>query len=128
MFVDGSFSSTRSPRADAAGLESLTADALCAGFQVTNANPLVGVEGRLMLMQSLGRALRSSPKYFAGERPGGLYDWAKERSKQQPIRATDLLSAVLEGLGSIWPGRTAVDGVPLGDGLASFGSRTKRLD
>jgi len=113
LFLEGAFSSTgRDPRCDAEGLERLTLDRLANGFQVSAANPLVGLEGRLSLLHALAKALRAKPDLFPGARPGGLHDWALKRA---PLAATELLGAVLEGLGSIWPGRTRLDGVPLGD-------------
>ncbi|WP_309896913.1 URC4/urg3 family protein [Archangium sp.] len=106
MFVAGAFSSDpRQPlRADAEGLKGLSLDALAKGFQVTADNPLAGLEGRLALLQGLGRAL---------PRPGTLYDLLAAKGKRVP--ATDVLGQVLESLGSIWPGRITLDGVNLGD-------------
>jgi len=106
MFLAGAFSSDpRQPlRADAEGLKGLSLDALAKGFQVTADNPLAGLEGRLALLQGLGRAL---------PRPGTLHDLLAAKGTRVP--ATDVLGQVLESLGSIWPGRITLDGVNLGD-------------
>ncbi|HLM46935.1 MAG TPA: DUF1688 family protein, partial [Myxococcaceae bacterium] len=77
MFLAGAFSSDpRQPlRADAEGLKGLSLDALAKGFQVTADNPLAGLEGRLALLQGLGRAL---------PRPGTLYDLLAAKGTRVP--------------------------------------------
>ncbi|WP_199348258.1 URC4/urg3 family protein [Microcoleus sp. FACHB-SPT15] len=135
MFCQGAFSSdAESPlQADAQGLQGLTVDKLAQGFQVSQTNPLLGVEGRLELLQRLGRSLLREPHLFGQEnsRPGNLVSYLLgsqvERqgtgftalSSPSPLPtslpATTVLSAVLEGLGNIWPGRLAIAGVNLGD-------------
>ncbi|MCY1073503.1 URC4/urg3 family protein [Archangium lansingense] len=106
MFLAGAFSSDPSQplRADAEGLQRLSLEALARGFQVTESNPLAGLEGRLSLLQGLGRAL---------PRPGALYDALAARGTR--VHATEVLGEVLKSLGSIWPGRTTLEGVNLGD-------------
>lgn len=106
MFMAGAFSSDPSQplRADAEGLRRLSLEALARGFQVTEDNPLAGLEGRLTLLHGLGHAL---------PRPGALYDQLEERGPRVP--AAEVLGRVLESLGSIWPGRVTLDGVNLGD-------------
>ncbi|SEU21593.1 Protein of unknown function [Stigmatella erecta] len=106
MFLAGAFSSDpRQPlRADAAGLTGLTREALARGFQVTEANPLEGLDGRLSLLHGLGRVL---------PRPGALYDALAPRGGT--VRASEVLGLVLDRLGPIWPGRITLDGVNLGD-------------
>ena len=47
------------------------------GFQVSDSNPLVGVEGRADLLRGLGALLASKPEIFGrndAPRPGGLFD------------------------------------------------------
>jgi len=142
MFCQGAFSSdSQCPlQADAQGLQQLTAQKLAQGFQVSQANPLLGMEGRVELLQRLGQSLNTMPQLFDREnpRPGNLVnyllgldlgtgDWRLGTgetefpipSPQSPIpnqlAASKVLSAVLEGLGNIWPGRLAIAGVNLGD-------------
>lgn len=107
MFLAGAFSSDphQPLRADAEGLTGLTREALARGFQVTEANPLEGLDGRLSLLQGLGRVL---------PRPGALYDALAARGGGT-ARASEVLGLVLERLGPIWPGRITLDGVNLGD-------------
>jgi hypothetical protein len=108
MFMAGGFSSAPDAplRADADGLESVTEASLSRFFQVTEENPMVGLAGRVALLQRLGRVMRSSPhlaELLRGQVSGGT------------IPAAEILAAVLAVLGPIWPGRQTVAGVNLGD-------------
>ena len=117
-FMQGVFSSDPSQpfRADADGLKALTAARLAPVFQVTTDNPLVGLAGRATLMQSLGAALASEPKWFGSDtRPGSLFDALTENGSRKSIRADEVLGALLQGLGSIWPSGNQLDGIALGD-------------
>ena len=118
MFMACAFASNKSAlRVDADGLQALTVEHLASGFQVTASNPLVGLEGRVALLQGLGRALRSRPDLFGPEgRPGFLFDiCARAQAGRQNVSAADLLGTVLEGFAPIWPGRVALDGQNMGD-------------
>ncbi|MBD1879650.1 URC4/urg3 family protein [Coleofasciculus sp. FACHB-T130] len=119
MFFQGAFSShSKSPlQVDADGLLQLTEDALVQGFQVSEKNPLVGVEGRVQLLQRLGQVLAQNPKFFGTESPrlGNLVNYLWDSSNHGQLAASKVLSAVLEGLGEIWSGRLAIAGVNLGD-------------
>lgn len=108
MFVAGRFSSdpARPLQADAPGLTSLTQGQLAEAFQVSGENPLAGVEGRLALLQGLGRAV---------PRPGVLFDRIAAKAVSGKVTAAQVLETVLESLGSIWPGRTELGGRNLGD-------------
>lgn len=118
MFCSGVMSSDKkSQRADAQGLKAVSPDDLRLHFQVTAKNPLVGVEGRVQLLNNLARALENK-KIFKDGRPGNIIDYLSEKYGKT-IPANGILRAVLDGLGSIWPGRiTAVtphDETNLGD-------------
>lgn len=119
MFCQGAFSSNpeQSLQADAQGLQGLTEEVLAATFQVSSENPLVGVAGRLELLQKLGRSLLSAPQLFGHKnpRPGHLVNYLLERWGNGQLAAERVLSAVLEGLGDIWPGRVEIASVNLGD-------------
>lgn len=126
LFCTGTLSVNRkSLRADAQGLRSLSVDDLRNGFQVSEKNPLVGVEGRVMLLNNLANALENKAVFKDG-RPGNLIDYLSEKHGKE-IPAPAILRAVLDGLGSIWPGRLSSGSVNLGDvwvhaGLAQAGS------
>jgi len=96
-------------------LWAVTPAELAAAFQVTPDNPLVGVEGRARLLNELGRAAAADPRFFSPPRPGALGSFLLGRSRDGAIAATEILSAVLHGLGAIWPGREWLGGENLGD-------------
>ncbi|MEM8543776.1 MAG: URC4/urg3 family protein [Cyanobacteria bacterium P01_H01_bin.119] len=118
-FREGLFSSdSQSPwRADATGLIKLNEAMLAAHFQVEADNPLVGLSGRVALLQQLGHALRANPVYFGDElpRPGHLVDYLLGQAIAGKLSAPKILQAVLQGMGSIWPGRQAIAETNLGD-------------
>jgi Protein of unknown function (DUF1688) len=119
MFCQGGFSSNDNHplQVDAQKLQAFTEQELADGFGVNSENPLVGLSGRLKLLQKLGEVLVSSPKIFGNEnpRPGNLVNYLLQRATNNQLAATTVLSAVLEGLSDIWSGRIEVDGVNLGD-------------
>jgi hypothetical protein len=120
MFEAGYFSADPADplRADASELAAFTAEDLARGFQVSDHNPLTGLEGRAALIARLGRNALDNPEVFATKdqaRPGGLFDHLVLAAGGKPLPAPDILRAVLHHLGPIWPGRIALDGVSLGD-------------
>lgn len=135
LFCQGAFSSNpKFPlQADAQGLQNFTAAQLAQGFQVSSTNPLLGLEGRVELLQRLGQSLNSLPQLFGTEnpRPGNLVNYllqglkvgklnveSSTQTNLQPsisLPASTVFSAVLQGLGNIWPGRLTIAGVNLGD-------------
>jgi hypothetical protein len=120
MFADGALSAQPgSPlRADAGRLEDMGVEALRRHFQVGDANPLAGLEGRAALLRRLGATVAASPAVFAradGPRPGGLFDHLAGLAKGGAIAAPVILAEVLHHLGPIWPSRLTLAGVPLGD-------------
>lgn len=105
-------------RADAATLAALGEDELAGGFQVAEDNPIVGLSGRLHLLRRLGQTAASAPDVFAMHdepRPGGLFDHLMATAVDGELPAPAILSAVLQALGPIWPGRISLGGVDLGD-------------
>ncbi len=121
MFCQGVFSSNSDfpLQADSRGLSQLKLETLAAGFQVSRDNPLVGLTGRLELLQRLGNAVCQHPLLFGSEnpRPGNLAKYLLDSrvSGVKTVNASEILSAVLTGFGEIWPGRYAIAGVNLGD-------------
>ncbi len=119
LFCQGGFSSDpdRCYQTDADGLRQLTPSALADRLQVTDQNPLVGVEGRSHLLQKLGQALQKRPSWFGDThpRPGNLVSYLLEQSQDGKLSAPIILNAVLEGFGEIWSGRVAIAGINLGD-------------
>lgn len=118
-FLQGGFSSRADYpwQADARGLQGLTEAALADALQVTADNPLVGLAGRTALLRALGSAVEGAPQYFGTESPrlGHLFDYLCVHTHAGSVSAQQILQAVLESLGPIWPGRLSVGGVNLGD-------------
>jgi hypothetical protein len=103
-------------RAEAAALRSLDGDRLAVGMQVAPDNPLVGIEGRVLLLRRLGDALAAQPELFGAEgRIGGLFDHLRAQAMDGKLPASAILAALLRGFGAIWPGRHSLGGVNLGD-------------
>jgi len=117
-FTGGLFSShpDQPLRADAAALEGMTEERLGEAFQASDDNFLVGLAGRVQLLRRLGEAVRTAPEAFGDDgRLGGLFDHLRHRAQDGELPAPAVLTAVLEGLGSIWPGRISLGGRNLGD-------------
>lgn len=117
LFESGALSAdAKTPlRVDAAALQALTPEALATQFQVSDSNPLVGIEQRAGLLQRLGKVIETRPDIFTRNgttRPGHLVAALAEREE---IAARDILISVLENLTEIWPSPVRLDGVPLGD-------------
>lgn len=119
MFEKGMFSSSSQHplQADATGLKSLNETVLVNGFQVRSDNPLVGLPGRVQLLQKLGQILVKYPDYFGLEnpRPGNLVSYFLSQAENNRISASFILVTILTGLGEIWSGRLILNGVNLGD-------------
>ncbi|MFT3721380.1 URC4/urg3 family protein [Pseudorhodoferax sp.] len=123
-FLGGLFSSDPAHplQADAAGLRGLATDRLARAFQASAANPLVGLDGRVLLLRRLGETLAAQPEVFGPQgRPGGLFDAlvAPQGPTTVPPTATvaahDVLSQLLMSLSGIWPAQNAIGSEPLGD-------------
>jgi hypothetical protein len=101
-----------------AALAALDGATLARGFQVSDSNPLEGLDGRTALLRRLGAQVLARPDLFASRdepRPGGLYDVLASRAAGGKLPAPAILELLLEALGPVWAGRLALDGVPLGD-------------
>jgi hypothetical protein len=120
MFESGAFSANpHEPlRADADVLANLTVADLKRGLQVSDGNPLVGLEGRVDLLRRLGALVASKPGVFARldtPRPGGLFDRFAILAEDLQLPTPTILSELLQQLGPIWPSRLTLGGVALGD-------------
>ena len=122
-FVSGGFSSRPDAplQVDAKRLQALTANDMKDMFQITSANPLVGTEGRLLLLRNLGVRVAEDLLHFSGiggdlaARPGNLARFLFKQAKDKSLPARDVLVALLESLGPIWPGRIKLGSTALGD-------------
>jgi hypothetical protein len=105
-------------RADGVALTALSAATLAEHFQVAPDNPMVGLEGRAALLARLGEVVCANPAVFGradDPRPGGLFDHLAAQAENGILPADAILAAILAHLGPIWPGRTKLAGVDLGD-------------
>jgi hypothetical protein len=119
MFLAGGFSHNKESHrkkieATAAGLKAVSVESFSEHFTVSNNNPLLGVEGRVQLLRSLGEAILAQPTIFPNQRPGDLVDYVLTHYQYTPT-ASQILTMVITFLGNIWPGRLMLDGTNLGD-------------
>ncbi|GAA5994293.1 URC4/urg3 family protein [Rhodotorula paludigena] len=134
MFEQGMFSGDASQphRVDAVGLGNITTDDVAKALEVSDSNPMTGIEGRAQLLVRLGSVLAdpASSAYFTKDgtsRPGHLVDYLLSHSTSQavpsPVQGTKVAvkmdtmwDIVVSGLSGVWPAaRTKIDGVSLGD-------------
>jgi len=119
MFCDGVFSSNpNNPyQVDSHALKNLNKERLIAGFQISQDNPMTGLEGRIDLVIALANALEKHPNLFGKHyiRPGNLFDTLTDHQKSTSIKAKDILKCILTGFSDIWPGRTSLEGENMGD-------------
>ena len=117
-FMQGAFAATPGDpwRVDAAALAAIDPAKLAALLQVSEANPLVGLDGRAALLRRLGRALTGQRAIFGTlARPGALFDALTKDGQRDAVAAPAILRALLDGLNAIWLTGSALDGIPLGD-------------
>jgi len=108
LFLKGAFHSQGKIGADSEGLKNFSKAKLEESFQVTADNPLLGIDGRVQLLNTLG-------KTFEGSRPGVLADEWVSISKSGTLQAVEILKTILHKLGPIWPGRLTLNGINMGD-------------
>ena len=132
-FMAGRFSSDPGDpyRVDAAALLRIDSRTLCDIFQVDDANPLVGLEGRAALLRRLGEALRARPQVFTTSgQPGHLFDAltyhphaprllhhrpAAASQRHHHVNASRILGLLLDSFSDIWPSGQVIGGTPMGD-------------
>jgi hypothetical protein len=103
-------------RVDAVALKRLDAAALASAFQVSVANPLVGVEGRAALLVRLGEVLQAQAAQRGGPaRPGRLFDDLTDGGARQTLAAADVLRELVHVYAPIWVSGSHVLGLPAGD-------------
>lgn len=120
MFAGGAFSADLAQplRADASKLRQLDVSDLKRGMQVSETNPMIGIDGRADLLRRLGELVASKPDMFGTKdtpRPGGLFDRLVALADNGRLPAPTILSELLLQLGPIWPSRLTLDGIGLGD-------------
>lgn len=128
LFNSGVLSSVKSQpyQADSQGLKSLNTDDLGKMFQVSDDNPLVGLQGRCSLLTRLGNVLQENPQFFKSKdcsfRPGNLLEYllnhqsTKRENNKYKVEIDTLWDVVIRGFSGVWPPtRTVLNGTSLGD-------------
>ncbi|WP_441242029.1 URC4/urg3 family protein [Tardiphaga sp. 768_D3_N2_1] len=120
MFANGAFAADPAQplRANAGKLAQLDVSDLKRGMQVSETNPMIGIDGRAGLLRRLGEHVASKPDVFGTmdtPRPGGLFDRLAALADNGRLPAPTILSELLLQLGPIWPSRLTLDGIALGD-------------
>ncbi|KAF1916417.1 hypothetical protein BDU57DRAFT_587425 [Ampelomyces quisqualis] len=135
MFKNFAFAANKdrkAPSVDGKGLEQLTTDALAQGFQISNDNPILGLESRANLLRGLGKSLLAQANVFGGEgRPGNVVDYmVKSAGKTTKLDVTVFWDILQTLLIPVWPkDRTTLHGQSIGDAwplstLKSHGAST----
>jgi len=123
MFKAGVFSTHASEpcQVDSAGLRKLDVATMARGLQVTDANPLDGLEGRTTLLLRLADALQDEQIFGLEARPGNMLDYLLSHPTTQAssvpiIPLPTLWNTLMDSLTPIWPAtRTQIDGITIGD-------------
>ncbi|NJL23519.1 MAG: URC4/urg3 family protein [Leptolyngbyaceae cyanobacterium SM1_3_5] len=119
LFTSGKLSSDPAQplRTDAQALQSMSEETIATAFQVRSDNPIVGLSGRVELLQQLGAAMIDRPQIFGGGNPrlGAMVDSLLTQAQADRLPARAVFAAVLEGLSEIWPSRIRLGNVNLGD-------------
>jgi hypothetical protein len=123
-FMGGAWSASPGEplRVDAAALTDIDAATLAQWLQASESNPLVGLEERAALLRRLADVLETRPDRFGlTARPSALFD---RMLGGHSIAAPVILRALLDGFGSIWRARAAVED----DALAMRGDVWRHAD
>nr|XP_019012079.1 uncharacterized protein I206_02917 [Kwoniella pini CBS 10737]OCF50860.1 hypothetical protein I206_02917 [Kwoniella pini CBS 10737] len=120
MFISGLFSDDKEKKyqVNAAGLKKLTPDILAKHLQVSNENPMEGLEGRCNLLIKLGDALEERTDISKSGRPGDILEYFSTQITDSKLPLTSFWSTLFELLLPIWPSRTTLPSHPtesLGD-------------
>ena len=105
-------------RVDASALLALTPKILASEFQVGPSNQLFGLEDRAELLNRLGETLIKQKNIFeVGDtfRPGNLYDYLLRKQDNGELEAREILIAILQGMGEIWPDGCWISDIAIGD-------------
>ena len=91
MFARGAFSADPPTRCGSMPTRCANFDVadLARGFQVSDDNPLVGLDGRADLLRRLGRLVAAKPEIFGSNdtpRPGGLFDHLAALARRRKLR------------------------------------------
>ncbi|KAF2436737.1 hypothetical protein EJ08DRAFT_704145 [Tothia fuscella] len=123
MFRAGAFSSNpQQPcQVDSVGLKRLTVVSMAHGLQVSEENPIEGLQGRTGLLMRLSDALQNHEVFGVDCRPGNMLDYLLSHPTTQAASVPIVLlptfwDMLMSSLTPIWPAsRTQIDGQSIGD-------------
>ncbi|RMZ72894.1 Uracil catabolism 4 [Pyrenophora seminiperda CCB06] len=117
MFREGVFAEGGGMVVDGKGLSNLQTSTLAHGFQISDTNPMLGIESRASLLRSLGKSLLSQLHIFGKEgRPGNVVDYMKTTTTTTTLDILTFWDILQNLLIPIWPqDRTVVACQALGD-------------
>ncbi|KAF2087631.1 hypothetical protein K490DRAFT_41404 [Saccharata proteae CBS 121410] len=123
MFKAGVFSSDPGEpcQVDSAALKKLDSKKMAQGLQVSEENPIDGLDGRSNLLVRLADALQNQEIFGIEARPGNMLDYILSHPSTQAssvpiVLLPTLWKVLMDGLSPIWPStRTQIDGIPIGD-------------
>src|SRR5439155_23505355 len=98
-------------RVDAGVLANLGVTDLERGMQVSDANPLVGMDGRADLLRRLGRLVASKPEIFGSldtPRPGCLFDRLAVLADGGKLHAPTILAELQLQIEPLLPSRLPI--------------------
>ncbi|KAF8800157.1 DUF1688-domain-containing protein [Phlegmacium glaucopus] len=117
------------------GLESITPEKISKAMQVSESNPMVGIEGRTSLLFNLDKALKGNTQFFGIDgRPGNIVDFLEGEAQLDATNKVDPLAALshalIEGLNPIWPSHLSLGDISLGDvwSCPSFGTAATGIE
>ncbi|MBA2655722.1 MAG: URC4/urg3 family protein [Tatlockia sp.] len=118
LYLSGALSADRNQplRIDAEVLLHFSKESLLKAFQINQQNPLEGVEGRVALLNRLGKVLKNKTEFFTKEgRLGNFYSKVLTMQNEGVIDLTHIFASVLNCFREIWPERLRYKGINLGD-------------
>ncbi len=103
-------------RVDAQRLLAFTPEELAQELQVSSANPIEGLGGRVALINRLGSLILQKSQFFGSNgRLGEFYTYVHSLKSGTSLSVATIFQAVLSGFNEIWPARLLYHGVSLGD-------------
>ncbi len=104
-------------RVDGCALRDFNKNQMAEAYQVTTDNPLVGIEGRVHMLNKLGELVMTRSDMFGTERPrlGNMADYLISQAQDHALSADKMLMILLDAFAPIWPSRTTLASRPLGD-------------
>lgn len=117
MFLSGFFSSDLAikTRVNSIKLKELTSRDLQLALQISNTNPMIGLQGRIDLLNRLGETLENFPEFFGHEiyRPGNIVDYLQQHVEDGKVSVEIIWKTIMVGLEKIWPNH--ISGIQRGD-------------